>query len=151
MPTSVFSNLEIAENGITFFETWISRLGGLVAFIGAVKFALATKSDDAKEQLLAILTMISGFMICDAVGDLSVFDIPSYYGEYTANAEFQSILKFIGKWTRRVGAMGLLIGAIMFGLSVKDNNAATKITALKTIVAGAMVAALSGVLPLFIS
>ena len=42
---------ELAKDGIDFFQLWISRIGGIVAFIGAVKFALGVKDDEAKEQL----------------------------------------------------------------------------------------------------
>lgn len=140
----------LAQEGIEFFGLWISRIGGLVAFIGAIKFALSLKSDDSKEQLLAILTMVSGFMIRAAVMDLSIFNIPASYSVAAANAEFASIMNFIGDWTRRVGALGLFIGAIMFGFAIKDNNATSKVTALKTFVAGAVIAAVSVLLPTFV-
>lgn len=141
---------ELAQDAFSFFELWIARIGGIVAFIGAIKFALSIKSDDAREQLLAILMMVSGFMIKSAIADLSIFNIPATYSDTAANAEFQSIMRFIGDWTRRVGALGLLLGAVMFGFAIKDNNAGTKVTALKTITAGAMVAAISVMLPLFV-
>ncbi len=140
---------ELATDGIAFFSTWIARIGGLIAFIGAIKFALSIKSDDAKEQLGAVLVMVSGFMIVSAVNNLSIFNIPSTYSTAAANAEFAAILKFIGKWTRRVGGVGLLIGSLMFGFSIKDNNAATKVTSLKTVSAGAMAMAVSAILPTF--
>ena len=143
------SPAEIAQNGLNFFGTWISRIGGIVAFIGAIKFALSLKSDDAKEQLQAVLVMVSGFMIVSAIRDLSVFDIPSVYSDANANAEFNSILDFIGKWIRRVGALGSLIGAVTFGLSIKDNDAVGKINSLKTISAGGLAMAVSAILPTF--
>lgn len=143
------SPAEIAETSLMFFGTWIARIGGMVAFIGAIKFALSIKSDESKDQLQAILIMISGFMIVSAIRDLSVFDIPTTYSDATANNEFASILSFIGKWTRRVGALALLIGSLMFGFSIKDNNATTKVTSLKTIAAGGMVIAISLILPTF--
>lgn len=146
-PTDTPAN--IAQNGLAFFSTWISRIGGLVAFIGAIKFALSIKSEDAKEQLQAVLVMISGFMIVSAIRDLSIFNIPSVYSDVAANNEFSAILSFIGKWTRRVGALALLLGALMFGFSVKDNNAVGKVTSLKTISAGGLAMAVSAILPTF--
>lgn len=140
---------EIVQNGIDFFSTWIARAGGLIAFIGTIKFALSIKSDDAKEQLQAVLVMISGFMIVSAIRDLSVFNIPDSYSIDTANNEFSAILTFIGKWTRRVGALAFFIGTVMFGFSVKDNNAGGKITSLKTVSAGGLAMAVSAVLPTF--
>lgn len=143
------SPADIAQTGLTFFSTWIARIGGLVAFIGAIKFALSIKNDEAKEQLEAVLIMVSGFMIVSAIRNLSIFDIPSVYSDAAANAEFHAILDFISTWTRRVGAVGLLIGSAMFGFSVKDNNAGVKVTSLKTISAGGMVMAVSAILPTF--
>ncbi len=140
---------EIAQHGLDFFSTWIARIGGLVAFIGAIKFALSIKNDDAKEQLQSVLIMVSGFMIVSAIRDLSVFNIPSVYSDSAANAEFKAILTFIGRWTRRVGALALFIGAVMFGFSIKDNNASSKVTSLKTISAGGCAVAVSAILPTF--
>lgn len=141
---------ELAQDGLSFFGLWISRIGGLIAFVGAIKFALSVKSDDSKEQLLSILVMVSGFMIRSAIADLSIFNMPATYSASAANTEFQSIMQFIGTWTRRVGTAGLLLGAIMFGFSIKEQNATTKVTALRTLTTGAMVAAISVMLPLFV-
>lgn len=140
---------ELAADGITFFSTWIARIGGIVAFIGAIKFALSIKNEDAREQLQSILIMVSGFMIVSAVRSLDIFNFPAVYSEYAANAEFESILDFIGKWVRRVGGLALLLGAIMFGLSIKDNNANSKVSSLKTIASGAITMAVSFILPTF--
>lgn len=141
---------QIAENGLNFFKTWILRIGGLVAFVGAIKFAISVKSDDVKEQLTSIFTMISGFMIQAAINKIEIFKIPSTYSAISANREFQAILTFIGTWTRRAGAVGLLLGAIMFGFSIKDNNATTKVTAMRTVAVGAIIISVSALLPFFV-
>ena len=54
----------LAQTGLTFFGTWISRIGGLVAFIGAIKFALSIKSDDSREQIPRIAH--DGFRLYDS-------------------------------------------------------------------------------------
>lgn len=144
------SPAEIAKNGITFFETWISRTGGLIAFIGAIKLAMSLKTDDEKEQMQSVFIMVSGFMITAAVKDLSIFNIPEIYTKESANAEFNSIVSFIGKWARRVGAVGMFLGSISFGFAIKDNNATTKVNALRGIVAGAVVIAISGIVTTFV-
>lgn len=141
---------ELAESGIEFFSLWISRIGGFVAFAGAIKFALALNTEDSREQLLSVLTMVSGFMVKAAVNELNIFNIPAVYTVAAANAEFKSIMDFIGAWTRRVGAVGLLLGAVMFALAIKDNNAVTKISGLKTFIAGAIVSSVSLMLPQFV-
>ena len=140
----------LAKDGIDFFQLWISRIGGLVAFIGAVKFALAIKDDEAKEQLQGLLIMVSGFMIQAAVGHLDLFNIPPNYTKEAADLEFQSILSFIGKWVRRIGAAAMIIGAVMFGFSVKDNDAVKKVTGLKTMAAGGVAVSVSAMLHTFV-
>lgn len=140
--TSLLQNID--------FKLWISRVGGLVAFIGAIKFALSIKSDDAREQLQAVLIMVSGFMIQAAIGNLGVFNMPAQYSVVASNLEFQSILNFIGKWARRVGAVALLIGATMLGFGTKDNNPGSKVSGLRTMAAGGITAALSGILGTFV-
>ncbi len=136
----------LAQTGLNFFGTWISRIGGIVAFIGAIKFALSIKSDETRDQLPALLTMVSGFMIQAAINNLGIFALA------TTDAEtiFQNLLLFIRTWTRRVGAAGTLVGAVMFGFAVKDNNAVGKVTALKTFAAGAIVVSVSGILHTFV-
>ena len=141
---------ELAKDGIEFFATWLIRLGGLIAFIGAVKLALSIKDDNAKEQLIAVLVMVSGFMIKAAVSDLNIFNIPAVYSEAAANAEFHAILGFIGKWVRRVGAFGMFIGAIMLGLSAKSNDAAQKVNGLRTLSSGGIVVAVSIIIGTFV-
>lgn len=141
------SPAQLAQDGITFFTTWIARVGGLVAFIGAIKFALSVKADDAREQLNAVLTMVSGFMIMAAVNNMGLFSLTTT----DANVIFQNIMNFIGTWTRRVGALGCLIGAVMFGFSIKDENAGSKINGLRTFAAGAICISVSGILTVFVS
>lgn len=141
---------ELAKDGIDFFSLWISRVGGLVAFVGAIKFALSIKDDNAKEQLLSILVMVSGFMIQDAVNDMDIFNIPATYTAAAAENEFEEILRFIEKWIRRVGAAGLFFGAVMFGLSMKDHEAGYKVIALRTIAASGIVMSVAGMLHTFV-
>ena len=137
----------LAAGAITFFTLWIGRFGGIVAAVGAVKFALSIKTDDPREQIGAVLIMVSGFMIRAAVNNLDIFA----FGAAGADAEFNSIMTFIAGWVGRVGALALLIGSIMFGFSIKENNAAAKVAGLKTIAAGGVTAAVVGILPLFVA
>ena len=99
---------QLAADGITYFTLWISRLGGIVAFVGAVKFALSIKSEDPREQIQAALTMVAGFMIVSAVNNLNVFT----FGAAGIDAEFNAIMTFIGRWVGRIGALALLLGSI---------------------------------------
>lgn len=128
------------------FKQWISRAGGLIAFIGAIKFALSVKSDDTREQIQAALIMVSGFMIQAAIGNLNVFEIPDHYSVAASDQEFKAILLFIGNWARRVGALAMLLGGIVFGLAIKDSNPGSKVQGLKTLAAGGITIAVSGLL-----
>ena len=134
---------EMAEAGITLFTTWLQRIGAIVAFIGAIKLCLSLKNDEGREQMTAILTMVSGFMISAAVGGLGVFNIPNTYTEAAATTEFRAILTFIGRWIRRVGAAGMLFGAVMTALAIKDQHPASKVNGIKLTIVGGMVWAIS--------
>ena len=137
------SPADMAVDGITFFSTWIRRIGALVAFSGAVKLCLSLKNDEGREQMAAILTMVSGFMISAAVNGLNLFQIPAVYTQAAADNEFRAILTFIGRWIRRVGAAGMFFGAVMSGLAIKDQNPASKANGIKLMAVGGMVWAVS--------
>lgn len=142
---------EIASSGLEFFEKWIYRIGGIIAFVGAVKLALSAKGDDEKEQLLSVFIMVSGFMIQSAIKELNVFDVTT--GSYTsaqADIAFNSLMTFASKWVKRVGRFGVLIGAIMFGIAVKENNATTKVNAVRALAVGSMVTAIGAILTSFV-
>ena len=141
---------EVFKDNIDFFAKWIGRIGSMIAFVGAVKLAVSIKSDDAKEQFTALMTMVAGFMIAVAVKDMSIFNIPKTYSEQAANNEFSAIVRFIGKWTRRAGAAVMLFGGASLMYSIKDDNAGAKALATRTITAGATIAAISASIGIFL-
>lgn len=147
---NVSTPAEAFKDNIEFFAKWIGKIGGLIAFIGAVKLAVSVKSDDAKEQFTAVMTMVSGFMIAIAVGQMDLFNIPKTYTDAAATKEFQSIMLFIGKWTGRAGGAVTFFGLVALMLSVKDKNAGGKATATRTVTAGATIIAISASLHLFV-
>lgn len=54
---------------IGFFATWIGRIGGVIALVGAIMFGFAQKSEDAEGKQRAVNTMVSGiivFAVCQA-------------------------------------------------------------------------------------
>lgn len=59
-----------------------------------------------------------------------------------SEASFKSVVNFFVKWIRRVGALVGFVGAVMFGLAIKNNDAEQKQAGLLTMVAGFAVAAL---------
>ncbi len=70
--------------------------------------------------------------------------MPNIYkleGATSADSTYQTVIEFFITWLRRIGMFVALVGAVMFGLAIKDNNAEQKQTGLLTLVAGFVVAA----------
>ncbi len=44
-------------------ETWVTRLGGVVMFVGGIMFGLGWKSDDAEQKSRGISTIIAGAIV----------------------------------------------------------------------------------------
>ena len=44
-------------------QTWVTRLGGVVMFVGGVMFGLGWKSDDANQKSQGISTIIAGAIV----------------------------------------------------------------------------------------
>ena len=112
---------EAIKTGITFFSTWIARIGGIVAFIGAVKFALSVKSEDGKEQMTALLVMVSGFMIRAAIKEMNLFNSYS-----AAGMDLEEFNISEGQITddvmlsRDFNGMGIIVSDDFFNEIVKD-------------------------------
>lgn len=64
-------------------------------------------------------------------------------GSATADTAYQNVVNFFLVWIRRVGALVALIGGIMFGLSVKNNDGEQKQAGILTMVAGFIVFAIA--------
>lgn len=60
---------------VNFFVKWIQRVGGVVAFVGAVMFALAIKNNDAEQKQAGLLTIVAGFAVMAVCGVLSAFGL----------------------------------------------------------------------------
>ena len=61
---------------VNFFVTWIRRIGALVAFIGAIMFALGIKDNNNTEtKQQGVLTMVAGFVVIAITTAISMFDL----------------------------------------------------------------------------
>lgn len=140
------SNANAFGDLIDDFSLWIVRVGLIVAIAGAIKFALAIKDDDSKDKLFGILTMVSGFLIIDAI-NMNLFVISDTYDGFFANSEFHKLMTFIKNWIERLGGFTMFIGAVEFAFSMRDKDAGLKVTALKTFAAGAMISVLRVLVP----
>lgn len=130
---------EIAKDALDFWSKWIGRAGGLVAFVGLVKMGLGFREENSKETMEGVLVAISGFMIRSAVKSMGVFSTKTM----NAEKEFEAILKFISSWMGRTGGLAMFLGAIVFALAIRENNANSKILGVRTMAAGAAVIAVS--------
>lgn len=63
------------QSTITFFITWIRRIGMMVAFVGAIMFALAIKNNDAEQKQAGLITMIAGFIVAALCAASNMFDL----------------------------------------------------------------------------
>lgn len=63
------------QSVITFFVTWIRRIGAMVALVGAVMFALAIKNNDAEQKQNGLLTMVAGFVVVAITAAVNMFDL----------------------------------------------------------------------------
>lgn len=57
------SNTSSIDGFITFVCDWLLKIGGVVALIGAVMFALGWQREDAEGKSRGLLTMMAGFMV----------------------------------------------------------------------------------------
>lgn len=129
------------------FQLWMGRIGGIIAFIGAIKFALSIKTDDSREMIQSLLIMVSGFMIVNAVQSLGLFE---WNASDDGQMMFEQIMNFIKHWVIMVGSAAMLFGGVQFGFAIKDENPAGKLSGLKTLAAGAICISLAGILTTFV-
>jgi hypothetical protein len=60
---------------INFFITWLTRIGMLVALVGAIMFGLAIKSNDAEQKQAGLLTLVAGFVVAAVCGAAGMFNL----------------------------------------------------------------------------
>ena len=66
-----------------------------------------------------------------------------------AEGTYQTVIQFFITWLTRIGMLVGLVGAIMFALAIKSNDAEQKQAGLLTMVAGFVVAAVCGAADMF--
>lgn len=54
-------------------QTWVTRLGGVVMFVGGIMFGLGWKSDDAEQKSRGISTIIAGAIVVAVAGLTGTF------------------------------------------------------------------------------
>lgn len=54
-------------------QTWVTRLGGVVMFVGGIMFGLGWKSDDAEQKSRGVSTIIAGAIVVAVAALTSTF------------------------------------------------------------------------------
>lgn len=57
----------------TEIQNWVTRLGGVVMFIGGIMFGLGWKSDDAEQKSRGVSTIIAGAIVAAIAAMTSTF------------------------------------------------------------------------------
>ena len=70
-------------------------------------------------------------------------------GSADADSSYEKVIKFFVTWIRRIGAFVALVGAVMFGLAIKNNDAEQKQNGLLTMIAGFVVVAITAAVDMF--
>lgn len=64
---------EKIDGFMNFVSTWIQKIGGVVAFVGAIMFAISYQREDADGKSKALFTVMSGFMITALATSYNMF------------------------------------------------------------------------------
>ena len=57
------AGMEMFTALISFLATWMRRIGGMVMFIGAIMFALATYNQSPEQRVNALMVLVAGAMV----------------------------------------------------------------------------------------
>ena len=69
------SNTSSIDGFIDFIGDWLVKIGGIVAMVGAVMFALGWQRDDSEQKTRGLLTMAAGFMVAAIPGARNIFGL----------------------------------------------------------------------------
>ena len=69
------SNTDSIDGFITFVCDWLLKIGGVVALIGAVMFALGWQRDDAEGKSRGLMTLMAGFMLVAIAQSKNIFGL----------------------------------------------------------------------------
>jgi hypothetical protein len=110
---------------------------------------LAVKKKSKIFRILAVLLVV--MVLVPSFGLLSYADDDDDDGGGGGGADeaYKKVINFFITWLTRVGFLVALIGGVMFGLAIKNNDAEQKQTGILTMVAGFVVAAICGAADMF--
>ena len=75
--TKVFaeSNTESIDGFIDFACEWLTKIGGVIALVGGVMFALGWQREDAEGKSRGLMTLMAGFMLVAIAQSKNLFGL----------------------------------------------------------------------------
>lgn len=75
--TRVFaaSNTESIDSFIDFACDWLTKIGGVIALVGGVMFALGWQREDAEGKSRGLMTLMAGFMLVAIAQSKNLFGL----------------------------------------------------------------------------
>lgn len=75
--TRVFadSNTESIDGFINFACDWLTKIGGVIALVGGVMFALGWQREDAEGKSRGLMTLMAGFMLVAIAQSKNIFGL----------------------------------------------------------------------------
>ena len=113
-------------------------IGVFVVFFYLMAFLMSNAS--------IVLQLVGSWFTFKKMGMPGWKGLIPFYSTYCLFERLWDVKRF---W-RMIIYLCVYFGAVMFGFSVKDNNAVGKVAALKTFAAGAIVVSVSGILHTFV-
>lgn len=105
---------------------------------------------NAKRKKIAIT--LTTMFVMNAMMAVSAFAASGDSGGLDTNAgtaEFNAVIEFFATWIGRIGLIVGFVGAIMFGLAIKNDDADAKTRGLMTLASGFVVFAVTKALGMF--
>ena len=69
------SNTETIDGFISFACDWLTKIGGVIALVGGVMFALGWQREDAEGKSRGLMTLMAGFMLVAIAQSKNLFGL----------------------------------------------------------------------------
>lgn len=69
------SNTDSIDSFINFACDWLTKIGGVIALVGGVMFALGWQREDAEGKSRGLMTLMAGFMLVAIAQSKNLFGL----------------------------------------------------------------------------
>ena len=69
------SNTQSIDEFINFACDWLTKIGGVIALVGGVMFALGWQREDAEGKSRGLMTLMAGFMLVAIAQSKNIFGL----------------------------------------------------------------------------